>query len=229
MRQELDTAFTEIAKDSEIRVVTVQGAGRSFCSGADVTQFISGELGVNNAVARVTRHLLKTIESCPQVVIFKIHGHALGGGLELALAGDLRIASENAELGFPETGIGMIPGSGGTQRLPRIIGVAKAKEMLFLGDRLSGLEAERVGLVHKAVASESLDSYVDEIASKLLKRAPIALAAAKAAVNKAWDYMDLDSGLAWERDLVNLCAETTDRQEGLRALREKRPPNFRGV
>ncbi|MGI0090527.1 MAG: enoyl-CoA hydratase/isomerase family protein [Nitrososphaerales archaeon] len=229
MRQELDSAFADVASDRSIRVIIVQGAGRSFCAGADVSQFLSGELGTSGAVAMITRHLLKTIESCPQIVVFKLHGHVLGGGLEMALAGDLRIASDDSELGFPETGIGMIPGSGGTQRLPRIVGFAKAKEMLFLGSRISASEAERIGLVHRAVPKDKLDSSVDEITAQLLKRAPVALAAAKSAVNKVWDYTNLDSGLVWERELVNLCAETHDRREGLLAMKEKRAPNFNGV
>lgn len=228
MREELDFAFSEIAQDKNIRVVIVQGAGKSFSAGADIGQFLTGEIGSSAAFPLITRHLTNTIETCPQVVIFKLHGYVLGGGLEIALSGDLRVASEDAELGLPELNLGMIPGSGGTQRLPRIVGVPKAKEMLFLGKRLSAQEAYGIGLVHQVVPQAKLDETVNEMVEEVLKKAPIALAAAKTALNKVWNYNDLESGLAMERELVNICSETKDRHEGLLAFKEKRPANFKG-
>lgn len=228
MREELDEAFTEIAADKEIRVVVVQGAGRCFSAGADISQFLTGELGTGASFPMITRHLTNTIETCSQLVIFKLHSYVLGGGLEISLAGDLRIASEDAELALPELNLGMIPGSGGTQRLPRLVGVAKAKELLFLGTRISASEAYRIGLVHQVVPRDKLDEKVEEVVAQLLKRAPVALAAAKTALNKVWNFTDLDSGLSVERELVNLCSETKDRREGLLAFKEKRAPNFKG-
>ena len=225
---ELDSVITDLAKDGDIRVTILSGAGKAFCAGADIGAFLTGEIGRNTATSMINRHLLRTIESCPQIVIFQLHGYVLGGGLELALAGDLRIASEDAEFAFPEAGIGLIPGSGGTQRLPRVIGVPKAKEMIFLGRRIKAPEAERIGLVHSVVPKDKLESHVDEIANELLKKAPVSLAAAKTAINSVWDYSDLEAGLLLEKDLANLCSETHDRQEGLRAFMEKRPPNFSG-
>jgi enoyl-CoA hydratase/carnithine racemase len=228
LRNELDAAFSDAARDKEIRVIVIAAAGRAFCAGADIEQFISGEFGGDAAGGIIMRQATRSIENCPQPVIAQINGFALGGGLEIALACDLRIASEDAELGLTEANLGAIPGAGGTQRLPRVVGVAKAKEMIFLGLRISGKEAERIGLVHKAVPASQLESTVSEITAQLLQKAPVSLAAAKAAINKVWEFTDLDSGMLWERDLANLCRETQDRQEGLKSFLEKRRPRFIG-
>lgn len=228
MRNELDAAFSDAATDKEIRVIVLAASGSAFCAGVDIAQFVSGEFGGDTAGGVVMRHAIRTIECCPQPVIAQINGFALGGGLEMALACDIRIASENAELGLTEANLGAIPGAGGTQRLPRVVGVAKAKEMILLGLRVSAREAERIGLVHKTVPASQLESTVSEIAGQLLQKAPVSLAAAKAAINKVWEFTDLDSGMLWERDLANLCRETQDRQEGLKAFLEKRKPHFIG-
>ena len=228
MRNELDSAFKTLASDSQTRVIVVTGAGRAFCAGGDIEQFASGELGRDAAGVTVMRRMIRSIENCPQPVIAQINGFAFGGGLEIALACDLRIASEEAELGLTEANLGAIPGNGGTQRLPRIVGVAKAKEMFFLALRISGKEAERIGLVHRAVPSSQLESHTMQVAEQLLQKAPLALAAGKAAINKVWEFTPLDSGLLWERDLANTCADTRDRQEGMKAFLEKRKPQFTG-
>lgn len=228
MRDELDSAISSAGRDEEVRVILITGAGRAFCAGADIEQFVRGELGRDAAGGVIMRHMLRGIESCPQPVIAQINGYALGGGLEISLACDLRIASEEAEFGLTESNLGAIPGGGGTQRLPRVVGVAKAKEMIFLGRRVSAKEAERIGLVHKTVQASELESQVSEITKELLQKAPVSLAAAKTAINKVWEFTDLDSGLLWERDLANLCAETQDRQEGMKAFLEKRKPQFIG-
>jgi enoyl-CoA hydratase/carnithine racemase len=228
MRMDLDRAFSEASADTSVRVIVLTGSGRAFCAGADIEQFVSGELGRDAAGGIVMRHMIRSMENCPQPVIASVNGFALGGGLEMILACDLRIASEAAEFGLTESNLGAIPGAGGTQRLPRIVGVAKAKEMVFLGARISAKEAERIGLVHRCVPASELDSQTNEIVRQLLEKAPLSLAAAKAAINKVWEFTNLDSGLMWERDLANLCAESKDRQEGMKAFLEKRKPNFVG-
>lgn len=228
MRTELDHALNEASTDTSVRIIVLTGAGRAFCAGADIEQFVSGELGRDSAGGIAMRHMIRTIENCPQPVIAAVNGFALGGGLEMTLACDLRIASEDAEFGLTESNLGAIPGAGGTQRLPRIVGVAKAKEMIFLSMRLSGRDAERFGLVHKCVPAGQLEIATEDIVNQLLQKAPVSLAAAKSAINKVWEFTDLDSGLMWERDLANLCAESQDRQEGMKAFLEKRKPNFVG-
>ncbi|MDG6904889.1 MAG: enoyl-CoA hydratase/isomerase family protein [Nitrososphaerota archaeon] len=228
MRNDLDHALTHASTDSSIRVIILTGAGRAFCAGADIEQFLSGELGRDAAGGVVMRHMIRTMENCPQPVIASVNGFALGGGLEMTLACDLRVASEAAEFGLTESNLGAIPGAGGTQRLPRVVGVAKAKEMIFLGMRITAKEAERIGLVHRCVPASELESQTNEIANQLLQKAPLSLAAAKSAINKVWEFTSLDSGLMWERDLANLCAESQDRQEGMSAFLEKRKPSFVG-
>lgn len=228
MRKELDLVFSELIDDTDTRVTLITGSGKAFCAGADIDQFVSGELGKDAAGGIIMRHMIRSIENCPQPVIAAINGYALGGGLEIALACDLRIASDMAEFGLTESNLGAIPGAGGTQRLPRVVGVAKAKEMIFLGKRITAEEAGRIGLVHMVVPHDNLMSESMKIIETLKEKSPISLACAKAAINKVWEFTDLDSGLVWERDLANLCTESFDRQEGMRAFVEKRKPKFTG-
>ncbi|MGI0091709.1 MAG: enoyl-CoA hydratase/isomerase family protein [Nitrososphaerales archaeon] len=228
MRLELSSVVSEVSSDKNARVIILKGIGKAFSAGADVSEFIGRKSG-NAASSTIMRNLLRSLENAPQPTIAQISGYALGGGLELAMSCDLRIASQDAEMGLTEVNLGMIAGAGGTQRLPRIVGVPKAKELVFLGSRISASEAEKIGLVHHVVPSDQLEDYVRNLAEKISEKAPIALAAAKAAMNKVWESTDLDSGLLWERSMSDLCAETQDRQEGLVAFSEKRKPNFKGV
>ena len=174
-----------------------------------------------------TRNPAHELEKLDKPVIAAIGGLALGGGCELALACDLRIASETALFGQPEINIGLIPGSGGTQRLPRIIGVAKAKEILFTGDVINANEAYRIGLVNKVVPTESLMDETKKIASKLAEKPPLALRITKAVINAGRD-VDLASSLKYEAQGFCILFSTEDSKEGLKAFLEKRKPIFKG-
>jgi len=167
------------------------------------------------------------IENLPKPVIAAINGYALGGGCELAMACDIRIASERARLGQPEVGFGVLAGAGGTQRLPRLVGVGKAKELLFTGDIIIAAEAKEIGLVNKVVPHEKLMETVMEIAEKILSKAPLAISMTKAAVN-AGTEADLRVGLALEKLCQTVLFNTEDRLEGTRAFLEKRTPQFKG-
>ncbi len=222
LAEELDDLCSEIHQDDGIRVVTITGAGKVFCVGADW----SGSAPLEKAPSKlwsVATAIAKL--DCP--VIAAINGDALGQGLELALAGDLRIASQTAHLGFTQMVSGLIPCDGGTQRLPRLIGRAKATEMILLGEPISAEEAYRIGLVTKVVAPDKLSVVVTDIAQGIASRAPIALKYAKEAVNKGLD-LTLEQGLRLEADLYLLLHTTKDRTEGIQAFLEKRKPKFSG-
>lgn len=167
------------------------------------------------------------IASLERVAIAAIGGDALGEGLELALACDIRIASEKASFCLPHTGYGLIPSGGGTQRLPRLVGKGKALEMILTADPIDAREAFRIGLVNKVVPSEKLLSEAEELAKRIITKGPIALRYAKEAINKGLD-LTLEQGLRLEADLYFLIQTTADRMEGIRAFMEKRPPQFKG-
>lgn len=208
----------DINRDSDIRVVTITGAGKTFSVGTDRDSLPEGTglMSVATAMSRL---------NCP--VIVAINGDALGQGLELALAGDLRIAAETARLGLPEITSGTIPGDGGTQRLPRLVGKAKAMEMILLGERLSAREALRLGLVNKVVPLVELLPAVNDIAQKMANGAPLALRYAKEAIHKGLE-LGLEPGLRLETDLYALLQTTRDRTEGITSFLEKRTPRFKG-
>jgi len=226
LANELKDACREVNEDDDIRVVVLTGAGNVFCSGADLGGILSSTLGdihrtnpasiASRAVASIT---------CP--VIAAINGDAMGAGLELALACDIRVASGNARLGFPETSYGLIPGGGGTQRLPRLVGRGKATEMILLAEPVNAAEAYQAGLVNRVVLPQKLVEEVDAVAEILASRAPIAVRYAKEAVNKGTD-MTLEQGLRLEADLSFLLQSTADRDEGIRAFLEKRKGQFKG-
>lgn len=192
MHNELEEAVTDIEGDREVRVVIITGGEKCFCAGADIKEkFPPGVMRKGEA------ELWRRIENLDRPVIAAISGYALGGGLQLALACDLRIASETAQFGLPEVKLGAAPGSGGMQRLPRIIGITKAKEMLFLGDPIDAQEAFRVGLVNKVVPVASLMDEAKKLASTLVSRAPHALKIAKKCVDIGLQ-MDLASALEFD-------------------------------
>lgn len=226
LANELVDASRAINQDDEVRVVVVTGAGDVFCSGCDLTEL--RVISVDNLKKKNAASLGSSAVAglnCP--VIAAINGDALSAGLELALSCDIRICSENARFGFPETSYGLIPGGGGTQRLPRIIGRGKATEMVITAEPIDAAEAYRVGLVNKVVPRQALIAEAEEIASKLISRAPIAVRYAKEAVNKGMD-MTLAQGLRLEADLSLLLQTTKDRAEGIRAFLEKRKATFKG-
>lgn len=226
MTQELIEACQRIAQDEAIKVVVIVGAGeKAFSLGEDFSQ-LAESLSEPKSSTTLTG-AARAIAGLNRPVIAAINGDALGQGLELALACDLRIASETARFGLPHTSLGLIPRDGGTQRLPRIIGRAKALEMILVAESIDAQEALRIGLVHKIFSPQVLIPQVEKLAAKIASRAPIALRYAKEAVNKGLD-LTLGQGLGLECDLYLLLQTTEDRTEGIRAFLEKRPPQFKG-
>jgi enoyl-CoA hydratase len=226
LANELVDACRAINQDEEVRAVIITGAGEAFCSGCDLTEMRSTP--VDNLKKINAASLSSTAVAglnCP--VIAAVNGDALGVGLELALSCDIRICSENAHFSFPETSYGLIPGGGGTQRLPRIVGKGKATEIIITAEPIDAAEAYRVGLVTKVVSKQKLSTEAEEIARKLSLRGPIAVRYAKEAVNKGMD-MTLAQGLRLEADLSFLLQTTKDRAEGIKAFLEKRKATFKG-
>jgi len=215
MSRELTDVCQTINQDEEIMVVILKGEGSAFSSGSESQDW---EAGCDAS---------RAIDSLERVTIAAIDGAALGEGLELALACDIRIASERSSFCLPHTAYGLIPGGGGTQRLPRLVGKGKALEMILTAEPIDADEAYRIGLVSKVVSAEELLSEVNEWAKRIINCGPIALRYAKEAVNKGMDFT-LEQGLRLEADLYFLIQTTEDRMEGIRAFREKRLPQFKG-
>jgi enoyl-CoA hydratase/3-hydroxyacyl-CoA dehydrogenase len=227
MLRELSKTLDDLEEDDRIRVVILTGSGRAFSAGADVTGFV-GVTPIKAAIfSRKFQEILNKIEYYTKPVIVAINGYALGGGLEIAMSGDIRIASETAQLGQPEINLGIIPGAGGTQRLPRLIGKSKAKEMIFTGDMISANEALKLGLVDYVVPPEKLLDEARRLALKLSEKPPIALMAAKYAINIGLET-NIWTGLAYESSLFGLLFSTEDVIEGVSAFLEKRKPKFKG-
>lgn len=226
--QQLRDQLDAWSVDRSVRAIVVTGAGdKAFSAGADlkeratmspeqVRRFLLDIRGTFDRVARM-----------PQPVIAALNGLALGGGLEFALACDLRVAAQSATMGLTETGLGIIPGAGGTQRLPRLIGPGRAKEMIFTAKRLSAVEAEAWGLVNRVSADGQALADAKQLAASIVANAPIALAQAKFAIDRGLE-VDLATGLAIEGKAYEVCIPTQDRVEALTAFREKRKPRFIG-
>lgn len=230
----LETLFTlrrliaEIDADREIRAVIVTGAGeKAFCSGADLKERRTmTDLQVQLYI-RTIRDTFSELERLPKPVIAAINGVALGGGTELALACDLRVMSESAQMGLTETSLGIIPGAGGTQRLPRLIGKGKAKELIFTARRVHAEEALAIGLVNRTTPPDQVMASALALAEEMAANAPLALAQAKFAIDYGMEA-DLATGLAVESSAYQVLIPTRDRLEGLEAFREKRKPVYRG-
>ena len=222
LAEELVALCSEIRQDEGVRVVTITGAGKAFCVGTDW-----GGSPPLDAVQTKLWSVATAVASLDCPVIAAINGDALGQGLELALAGDLRIAARTAHLGLPQIVSGLIPWDGGTQRLPRLVGKARATEMVLLGESVSAEEACRVGLVNKVVTPNELSIVVIDMAQGIASRAPLAVKYAKEAVDKGL-ALTLEQGLRLEADLYLLLHTTRDRTEGITAFREKRQPRFKG-
>lgn len=215
-----------ITETEDARAVVLTGAGEdAFVAGADISRM--KELSVSEAMeyAELGHRVCDRIESHPAPVIAAINGYAFGGGCELALACDLRVASENAVLGQTEIDLGIVPGWGGTQRLPRLVGDAAARRMVFLGERLDAESAAEIGLVGEVVPHEELDSVVGEMAARMAEKPRLALAAAKEALNQVHESHQ-SAGLAYERRLWSGLFGTDDQREGMEAFVEKRDPEF---
>jgi enoyl-CoA hydratase len=226
--EELRAAFTSIKDDAGVRVVILTGEGpKAFVAGADI-----GELSKHNTVsAKEYTHkgqsVLDLIENLGKPVIACINGFALGGGCELALACTMRLASDNAKLGQPEVKLGIMPGYGGTQRLPRLIGKGMAMQLLLTGEQISAAEALRVGLVNEVVPQADLIKRAEEISAKIIANAPLAVQYTLEAVNHGME-MTLPEGLYLEATLFGVCCATEDKNEGTRAFLEKRAAQFVG-
>jgi enoyl-CoA hydratase len=228
MRQELERLLREVAENSNIRAVVLTGGEEIFCAGADISE-MTGAANAESSYkhARDYQILFEQVESLPQPVIAAVSGWALGGGCELALACDFRIASDSARFGLPEIKIGAFPGGGGTQRLPRLIGAAKAKEMILLGEPIAAQEALAVGLVMKVVAKHQMMDEACQLAGKLAALPRLALQASKMLINRSQE-INLTSGLEFEARTFGGIAHTHDLAEGTKAFVEKRKPNFTG-
>ena len=213
---------------SDIRCAILTGAGeKAFCAGADLKERATLTQDQVKRFILTIRNLLTSIQNLPIPVIAAVNGVALGGGTELALASDIRIASETATMGLTETRLAIIPGGGGTQRLPRIVGVAKAKELIFTGRRVDAAEALDIGLVNQVAAPEALMDKSLEMAAMIAETGPIAVEMAKYAIDRGIET-DLATGLAIESNAYRVTIPTEDRIEGLTAFREKRKPKYRG-
>lgn len=223
---ELDAAFTEIAANDEVSVVIITGEGRAFVAGADIAQMSTMNPTEGKAFGVQGSAVFRKIENLDKPVIAAINGFALGGGCELAMACDIRIASNKAKIGQPETGLGITPGFSGTQRLPRIVGLGKAKEIIYTARPITADEAYRIGLVNKVVEPETLMSEAYAMAAQIAKNAPIALKYSKEAINKGMQT-DIDSAIALENDLFALCFSTEDQKEGMKAFFEKKPAEWK--
>ncbi|AGE63666.1 enoyl-CoA hydratase [Bacillus subtilis] len=229
MLRNLQMILQEIEFNSNIRCVILTGTGeKAFCAGADLKERIKlKEDQVLESVSLIQR-TTALLDALPQPVIAAINGSALGGGLELALACDLRIAAESAVLGLPETGLAIIPGAGGTQRLPRLIGRGKAKELIYTGRRVTAHEAKEIGLVEHVTAPCDLMPKAEELAAAISANGPVAVRQAKFAINKGLET-DLATGLAIEHKAYEQTIPTKDRREGLQAFQEKRRAVYKGI
>jgi len=226
--RELLQELGDAEKDESVKIIVLTGAGeKAFCAGLDlkavkdITPLKMWEL------SRLLHKVTLAIEENEKPVIAAINGFALGGGLEVAMACDMRIVSENARLGQPEVNVGLIPGGGGTQRLPRIVGKGLAKELIFTGKIIDAKTAEAIGLVNKVVSSDKLMLAVDEIAKEIMSKPPLAIKLAKQLIN-ASDEVDLRTGLAYEAEAAGIISSTEDFKEGVSAFIEKRKPEFKG-
>jgi enoyl-CoA hydratase len=224
---DLKDVIEDIEKDEEIYAVIITGEGKAFVAGADIKEMMAKDPISAREFTYLGQRVLRSIETMDKPVIAAVNGVALGGGCELALACDIIIASERARLGFPEVGLGIHPGFGGTQRLPRLIGRARAKELIFTADILNAKDAERIGLVNRMVAHGQLMKEAQTTARKITSKAPIAIRLAKSAINRGCE-MDLETGLAYEVESVSNAFATKDSKEGMKAFTERRKPEFEG-
>lgn len=225
---ELSALLADIEKDDELGVLILTGAGdKAFVAGADIGELVERDARLGRKVSRERQDVFFRIENLPVPTIAAVNGYALGGGLELALACSIRFCSEKAQFGAPEVKLGIIPGDGGTQRLPRLIGKGRAMEMILTGDFIGAEEAFRIGLVNRVVPHENLLEKTMELAEKIASRPPLAVKYAKEAVNRSIEGGS-ESGYALESFLHALTCTTEDKKEGVAAFLEKRKGQFKG-
>lgn len=227
VRRELVAVFDALRTDPAVRVLVVTGAGdRAFIAGADIAEFAERSASQQRS-ALEGRRVFEEIADYPKPVLAMINGYALGGGCELALACDVRVAARSARLGQPEIRLGLIPGGGGTQRLPRLVGTGQALRLILTGELVTADEAERIGLVDLVVADADLPETTLQLAHAMARHSPLSLELAKQAVRAA-GLTPLSAGLTLERELFITAFASQDGQEGVRAFLEKRPPTFHG-
>lgn len=219
---ELNTCLAELEGNEDVKVVILTGSGpKSFVAGADISEMVNATPAEGRKMGLLAREAFGRLENMPQVTIAAVNGFALGGGCEISMACDIRVASENAKFGQPECGLGILPGFGGTQRLPRLVGKGRAKELIFTCDMITADEAYRIGLANHVVPQDQLIDYCKAMAGRIMKNGPFAVTLAKQAINTGMDT-DLDSGLKLEANLFGLSFSTADKKEGMTAFLEKR-------
>jgi enoyl-CoA hydratase len=227
---ELKVVVEEVEEDKEIRAVVITGSGKAFCSGIDITilsSFAQMSTFEIREFIRSTQRTLNSLEDMEKPVIAAVNGYALGGGCDIALACDIRIASESASFGELYVRLGLVPDMGGTQRLAKLVGPGKAKELIFTGDRIDAYEARRIGLVERVAAEDKFQDEVMELAKGLAQGPTVAIGLAKIAINRGLG-MDVKAGLEYEAYAQTICLKTEDVTEGATAFKEKRKPQFKG-
>ncbi|WP_315119419.1 short-chain-enoyl-CoA hydratase [uncultured Clostridium sp.] len=224
--RELDVIIDNLADDEEVLAVILTGAGKAFVAGADITEMKDLNTVQGRKFGLLGNKVFRKLETLEKPVIAAVNGFALGGGCEISMACDIRIASQKAKFGQPEVGLGITPGFGGTQRLPRLVGTSMAKQLIFTGDIIGAEEALRVGLVNKIVEPEKLMDEAKEMAKKIAGNAPIAVKLCKAAINRGIQC-DIDTGIAYEAEVFGECFSTEDQKEGMTAFVEKRDKCFK--
>lgn len=223
---ELYDVFTAIEADADIRAIILTGEGRAFVAGADIAQMNQLNALEGRQMMIMGHKVMNLIEAIEKPVIAAVNGFALGGGCELSMACDIRIASEKAKFGQPEVGLGIIPGFGGTQRLPRLVGKGMAKYLIMTAEMIPAEEAYRIGLVEKVVPAESLMEEAEKLAKTIASKAPVAVATAKTAINNGFD-MDMKSASKFEIETFTAAFGSEDKSEGMSAFLEKRAPEFK--
>jgi enoyl-CoA hydratase len=224
--QELRELLDYIDYDNEVRAAIITGEGKAFVAGADVGAMAEQDVISSRSFTALGHGVMDKIERMEKIVVAAVNGFALGGGCELAMACDLRFASENARFGLPEVGLGIIPGFGGTQRLPRLVGEGNAKYLIYSADVISAAEAYRIGLVQKVFPPEELLAKTGEYVERVMAKAPIAVRLAKVAVTRGAN-MDKRSAIDFEGEALATTLASEDRVEGFAAFMEKRPPKFK--
>lgn len=222
-RAEFRDAIARVAENEEIKVLILTGSGKAFVAGSDIKEL----KGTTPLAAHDINRLGALVENLEKPVIAAVNGFALGGGCEIVMGCDIIIASEKAKFGQPEINLGIIPGGGGTQRLPRLVGLCRAKELILTGDIIRADEADRIGLVNRVVPPEELMEAAKEIAQKIAAKSQATVRLAKGVINQGMQ-MDLEAGLNYEREIYSLCLTLADKEEGINAFIEKRKPAFVG-
>ncbi|MCR3955699.1 MAG: short-chain-enoyl-CoA hydratase [Gudongella sp.] len=224
--QELMRAVDQVKNDQDIYVLVITGEGKAFVAGADISEMSTMDSVQARSFAEAGLNTFRSIEAMEKPVIAAVNGFALGGGCELAMACDIRFASSRAKFGQPEVGLGVTPGFGGTVRLSRLVGLAKAKELIYTGNIIKAEEAMQIGLVNRVTEPEDLLDSAMEMARKIASNAQLAVRYSKQSINRSYET-DVETGMEIERNLFGLCFSTEDQKEGMKAFGEKRKPEFK--